>query len=149
MKTSKEITNIMNEALNTLVVNEVKKPIKLVKATKNELVKKSKIVKVKKAYVMPLTTKAKIEANNQWKDDTRSISAIYKYLQNEGKEKLTTFLSVNGSKLNYNHITKKGLIDNLKESEKTLKNGDKKQLFSLYVIYHAIGRIVKAEKVSK
>ena len=103
----------------------------------------SETSEAKKAYKMPASVKAKIKANNQFKKDMFTISGLYKYMQGDGAELVQDFINSTGSEFDVKRITKKALIANLTDKEKTHVDGTPKKLFSYYFLLHAVGRIVR------
>lgn len=93
--------------------------------------------------------KAKQKANNNWKNNQFSITGLHKYVQGDGKKDIEDFIKeINEAKktnVNIKQLTKKAIIDNLTDKEKTLKNGEPKQLFSLWFVLNVITRLANKE----
>ena len=131
-------------------------------------VKKATVKKatVKKATVKKATVKKsenvilKTKINNDWKLDTRSMSALVRYAKGNGAKGLQSLIDAtnekNGTKVSLNQIANiKNIVANATERE-LFKNanedktkgakfikGEKKTLFSFWLVLLTVGRIAK------
>ena len=139
-------TNSVAKTVNTKTVN-----------TKTATVKKATVKKVvKKSENVILKTKI----NNDWKLDTRSMSALVRYAKGNGAKGLQSLIDAtnekNGTKVSLNQIANvKNIVSNATERElyknanedktkgaKFIK-GEKKTLFSFWLVLLTVGRIAK------
>ncbi len=150
----KLILYIMNAIIKTNSVATTVKKSTVKKAT----VKKATVKKatVKKSENVILKTKI----NNDWKLDTRSMSALVRYAKGNGAKGLQSLIDAtnekNGTKVSLNQIANiKNIVANATERE-LFKNanedktkgakfikGEKKTLFSFWLVLLTVGRIAK------
>ena len=121
---------------------------------------------VKKATVKKTTVKKsenvilKTKINNDWKLDTRSMSALVRYAKGNGAKGLQSLIDAtnekNGTKVSLNQIANiKNIVANATERElhknanedktkgaKFIK-GEKKTLFSFWLVLLTVGRMAK------
>tara|TARA_R110000744_G_scaffold355479_1_gene462057 strand:+ start:104 stop:517 length:414 start_codon:yes stop_codon:yes gene_type:complete len=133
----------------TIKTNSVQKAITTAKVT-------PKKTTVKKSENVILKTKI----NNDWKLDTRSMSSLVRYAKGNGAKGLQSLIDAtnekNGTKVSLNQIANiKNIVANATERElyknanedktkgaKFIK-GDKKELFSFWLVLLTVGRIAK------
>ena len=133
----------------TIKTNSVQKAITTAKVT-------PKKTTVKKSESVILKTKI----NNDWKLDTRSMSSLVRYAKGNGAKGLQSLIDAtnekNGTKVSLNQIANiKNIVANATERElyknanedktkgaKFIK-GDKKELFSFWLVLLTVGRIAK------
>ena len=145
-------------------MNSVK--TKSVAKTVNTKTVNTKTATVKKATVKKATVKKsenvilKTKINNDWKLDTRSMSALVRYAKGNGAKGLQSLIDAtnekNGTKITLNQIANvKNIVSNATERElyknanedktkgaKFIK-GEKKTLFSFWLVLLTVGRIAK------
>ena len=141
-------------------MNKSKQVLKAVTATKKVAPKKATPKKktVKKSESVILKT----QVNNNWKDATRSLSALVKYCKGEGITDIQKMLDATnkskGTKVNIKQVaniknitrlaTERELNYNLNPDKtkgaKFIK-GEQKRLFSLWLVLLTIGRLAKEE----
>lgn len=97
--------------------------------------------------------------NNNWKKATRSLSGLVRYAKNEGEADLknyidavnknkgtaVTFGQVANTKNIVAHATERELYHNLSEEKGEFIRGDKKTLFSFWLVLQTVGRLANAE----
>ena len=128
--------------------------LKAVTATKKVATKK--VVKKSESVIL------KTQVNNNWKDATRSLSALVKYVNSEGKTDIEKMLDATnkskGTKVNIKQVaniknitrlaTERELNYNL-NTDKTkgakFIKGEQKRLFSLWLVILTIGRLASEE----
>ena len=95
--------------------------------------------------------------NNNWKKATRSMSGLVRYAKNEGQQDLQNYIdAVNKNKktnitfgqvANIKNIvstaTERELYFNLSEVKGEFIKGDRKELFSFWLVLQTVGRIAK------
>jgi hypothetical protein len=128
--------------------------LKAVTATKK--VETKKVVKKSESVIL------KTQVNNNWKDATRSLSALVKYCNGEGKTDIEKMLdATNKSKDTRVNIKQVANIKNITRlaTERELNfnanpdktkgakfiKGEQKRLFSLWLIILTIGRLASEE----
>lgn len=141
-------------------MNKSKQVLKAVTATKKVATKKATPKKktVKKSESVILKT----QVNNNWKDATRSLSALVKYCKGEGITDIQKMLDATnkskGTKVNIKQVaniknitrlaTERELNYNLNPDKtkgaKFIK-GEQKRLFSLWLVLLTIGRLANEE----
>ena len=139
-------------------MNAITKTNSVAKTVNKATVKKATVKKatVKKSENVILKTKI----NNDWKLDTRSMSALVRYAKGNGAKGLQSLIDAtnekNGTKVSLNQIANiKNIVANATESE-LFKNanedktkgakfikGEKKTLFSFWLVLLTVGRIAK------
>jgi len=126
---------------------------KLVTSTKNSQIithQKPSPVKAKtdKAH-NSLTFQARKKTNNQWKEDTFSLSAIYRYIMAEKNTAFQEWFGLEcikyGVDFEITGLRKKDILENLTEKQRYDKNGDMKLKFSLWTMQGAITKIIKTK----
>ena len=140
--------------MNSVKTNSVSKVIE--NKVKNAPIKKVVKKVVKKSENVILKTKI----NNDWKLDTRSMSALVRYAKGNGAKGLQSLIDAtnekNGTKVSLNQIANiKNIVANATERElhknanedktkgaKFIK-GEKKTLFSFWLVLLTVGRIAK------
>ena len=122
---------------------------KVVKKTEKQLVKKT----AKKSESVILKT----QVNDNWKKNTRSMSALVRYAKGEGKNDLQKIVDATNkaknTKISINqvanvknivkHATERELFKNLSTEKGEFIKGEKKTLFSFWLIILTVGRIAK------
>ena len=133
---------------NSVKTNSVKATISNAKATPKKAPKKSESVILK------------TQINNNWKLATRSMSGLVRYAKGEGAKDLQKLIDATnkkeGVKISLNQVANvKNIVANATERElfKNLSNekgefikGEKKSLFSFWLVLLTVGRIAKVEK---
>ena len=139
-------------------MNAITKTNSVAKTVNKATVKKATVkkAKVKKSENVILKTKI----NNDWKLDTRSMSALVRYAKGNGAKGLQSLIDAtnekNGTKVSLNQIANiKNIVANATERE-LFKNanedktkgakfikGEKKTLFSFWLVLLTVGRIAK------
>ena len=139
-------------------MNAITKTNSVAKTVNKATVKKATVkkAKVKKSENVILKTKI----NNDWKLDTRSMSALVRYAKGNGAKGLQSLIDAtnekNGTKVSLNQIANiKNIVANATERElhknanedktkgaKFIK-GEKKTLFSFWLVLLTVGRIAK------
>jgi Icc-related predicted phosphoesterase len=135
-------------------------------AIKTQSVKKvltaKKVATPKKAVEKSESVILKTQINNNWKDATRSLSALVKYVNNEGKTDIQKMLdATNKSKSTAVNIKQVANIKNITRlaTERELNSnanpdkskgakfikGEQKRLFSLWLVILTIGRLANEE----
>ena len=134
-------------------------------AIKTKSVKKvvtAKKVTPKKKAVKSESVILKTQINNNWKDATRSLSALVKYVNNDGKTDIQKMLdATNKSKgtavnikqvANIKNITRLATDRELNSNANPDKSkgakfikGEQKRLFSLWLVILTIGRLANEE----
>ena len=114
-----------------------------------------KVVKKSESVIL------KTQINNNWKLATRSMSGLVRYAKGEGAKDLQKLIDATnkkeGVKISLNQIANvKNIVANATERElfKNLSNekgefiqGEKKSLFSFWLVLLTVGRIAKVEKL--
>jgi len=130
--------------------------LKAVTATKKVATKK--VVKKSESVIL------KTQVNNNWKDATRSLSALVKYVNSEGKTDIQKMLDATnkkeGTKVNIKQVANIKNITRLATERELNFNanpdktkgakfikGEQKRLFSLWLVLLTIGRLAKEEKL--
>tara|TARA_R110000823_G_scaffold274658_1_gene393509 strand:- start:49 stop:510 length:462 start_codon:yes stop_codon:yes gene_type:complete len=140
--------------------------LKAVTATKKVATKKvaERVTPKKKAVKKSESVILKTQVNNNWKDATRSLSALVKYCNGEGKSDIQKMLDATnkkeGTKVNIKQVaniknitrlaTERELNYNLnpdKTKGAKFVKGEQKRLFSLWLVLLTIGRLAKEEKL--
>tara|TARA_R110000823_G_scaffold313070_1_gene440321 strand:- start:134 stop:556 length:423 start_codon:yes stop_codon:yes gene_type:complete len=139
-------------------MNAITKTNSVAKTVNKATVKKATVkkAKVKKSENVILKTKI----NNDWKLDTRSMSALVRYAKGNGAKGLQSLIDAtnekNGTKVSLNQIANiKNIVANATERE-LFKNanedktkgakfikGEKKTLFSFWLVLLTVGRMAK------
>ena len=132
--------------MNTVKTNSVLETVN--KVTVKKVVKKSENVILK------------TQINDNWKQNTRSMSSLVRYAKGEGASDLQKLIDAtnakNGTKISLNQIANvKNIVSNATERElyknanedktkgaKFIK-GEKKTLFSFWLVLLTVGRIAK------
>ena len=117
-------------------------------------------VTVKKVVKKSENVILKTQINDNWKQNTRSMSSIVRYAKGEGASDLQKLIDAtnakNGTKISLNQIANvKNIVSNATERE-LFKNanedktkgakfikGEKKTLFSFWLVLLTVGRIAK------
>ena len=117
-------------------------------------------VTVKKVVKKSENVILKTQINDNWKQNTRSMSSIVRYAKGEGASDLQKLIDAtnakNGTKISLNQIANvKNIVSNATERElyknanedktkgaKFIK-GEKKTLFSFWLVLLTVGRIAK------
>ena len=95
--------------------------------------------------------------NNNWKKATRSMSGLVRYAKNEGQQDLQNYIdAVNknkGTNITFGQVaniknivsnaTERELYFNLSEVKGEFIKGDRKELFSFWLVLQTVGRIAK------
>ena len=135
-----------------------------VKTSKKVTTKKvaERVTPKKKAVKKSESVILKTQVNNNWKDATRSLSALVKYCNGEGKTDIQKMLDATnkskGTKVNIKQVaniknitrlaTERELNYNLNPDKtkgaKFIK-GEQKRLFSLWLVLLTIGRLANEE----
>jgi hypothetical protein len=128
--------------------------LKAVTATKK--VETKKVVKKSESVIL------KTQVNNNWKDATRSLSALVKYCNGEGKTDIEKMLDATnkskGTKVNIKQVANIKNITRLATERELNFNanpdktkgakfikGEQKRLFSLWLVILTIGRLASEE----
>ena len=142
-------------------MNKSTQVLKAVKASKKATTSK-KVAPKKKAVKKSESVILKTQINNNWKDATRSLSALVKYVNNDGKTDIQKMLdATNKSKgtavnikqvANIKNITRLATDRELNSNANTDKSkgakfikGEQKRLFSLWLVILTIGRLANEE----
>lgn len=137
----------MNNAIKT---KSIKKVVTTKKATPKKTAKKSESVILK------------TQVNNRWKENTRSLSALVKYVNGEGKKDIQKMLDATnkskGTKVNIKQVANIKNITRLATERELNFNanpdkskgakfikGEQKRLFSLWLVILTIGRLASEE----
>jgi len=114
----------------------------------------------KKKAVKSEATLLKQAANDNWKNNTRSMSALVRYCKGDGRQDLEKLIDAtnkrNNTKVQFGQVANiKNIVDNASERE-LFKNanpdkskgakfikGDKKTLFSFWLVVLSVGRLAK------
>lgn len=132
-----------NSVLETVKTPTTKKAVK--KAPIKKVVKKSESVILKTSV------------NTNWKLQTRSLSALVRYAKNEGKQDLQKLIDATnktkktnvtiGQIANIKNIvamaSERELYKNASEDKTKFVKGDKKELFSFWLVILTVGRMAK------
>ena len=123
-------------------------------------VNNSKNVPTKKVVKKSENVILKTQINDNWKQNTRSMSSLVRYAKGEGAKDLQKLIDAtnakNGTKISLNQIANvKNIVSNATERElyknanedktkgaKFIK-GEKKALFSFWLVLLTVGRIAK------
>tara|TARA_R110000765_G_scaffold89166_3_gene170275 strand:+ start:4139 stop:4570 length:432 start_codon:yes stop_codon:yes gene_type:complete len=135
--------------------------LKAVTATKKVATKKvAERVTPKKKAVKSEATLLKQAANDNWKNNTRSMSALVRYCKGDGKQDLQKLIDAtnkrNNTKVQFGQVANiKTIVANASERE-LFKNanpdkskgakfikGEKKSLFSFWLVVLTVGRLAK------
>ena len=125
-------------------------------------VKTSKKVATKKVVKKSESVILKTQVNNNWKDATRSLSALVKYINSEGKTDIEKMLDATnkskGTKVNIKQVANIKNITRLATERELNFNanpdktkgakfikGEQKRLFSLWLVILTIGRLASEE----
>ena len=126
----------------------------------NSVLKAVNKVTVKKVVKKSENVILKTQINDNWKQNTRSMSSIVRYAKGEGASDLQKLIDAtnakNGTKISLNQIANvKNIVSNATERElyknanedktkgaKFIK-GEKKTLFSFWLVLLTVGRIAK------
>ncbi len=98
--------------------------------------------------------------NNNWKKSTRSMSGLVRYAKGEGEADLKSYINAvnknKGTAVQFGqvasiknivaHATERELYHNLSDVKGEFIRGDKKTLFSFWLVLQTVGRIAKAEQ---
>lgn len=116
----------------------------------------TKKVVTKKVYTPSPLQVAKKETRSKWLDDTRTLTAITKWILSDGKEycqnvinELTIHKNNDKAKieLTLNHCANiKNIVSVMTERELTFKDGTKKSLFQIGTILGTFGRMYKEKQ---
>jgi Icc-related predicted phosphoesterase len=127
-----------------------------------QVVTSKKVATPKKAVEKSESVILKTQINNNWKDATRSLSALVKYVNNEGKTDIQKMLdATNKSKSTAVNIKQIANIKNItrlatdrelnfnsnpdKSKGAKFIKGEQKRLFSLWLVILTIGRLANEE----
>ena len=127
-----------------------------------KVVTSKKVTPKKKAVKKSESVILKTQINNNWKDATRSLSALVKYVNNEGKTDIQKMLdATNKSKSTAVNIKQIANIKNItrlatdrelnfnsnpdKSKGAKFIKGEQKRLFSLWLVILTIGRLANEE----
>ena len=139
----------MTQVQNAVKTQSVKKVVTTKKATKKKAVKSEAVI-------------LKTQVNNNWKDATRSLSALVKYCNGEGKTDIQKMLDATnkskGTKVNIKQVANIKNITRLATERELNFNanpdktkgakfikGEQKRLFSLWLVLLTIGRLANEE----
>ena len=137
------MTKLSNSVLETIKTPTTKKAVK--KTPIKKVVKKSESVILKTSV------------NTNWKLQTRSLSALVRYAKNEGKQDLQKLIDATnktkktnvtiGQIANIKNIvamaSERELYKNASEDKTKFVKGDKKELFSFWLVILTVGRMAK------
>lgn len=142
------------------VLETIKTPT--TKTTTKKAVKKSPIKKAVKKVVKKVVKKSesvilKTSVNTNWKLQTRSLSALVRYAKNEGKQDLQKLIDATnktkktsvtiGQIANIKNIvamaSERELYKNASEDKTKFVKGEKKELFSFWLVILTVGRMAK------
>lgn len=132
------------------------------KSVKKVVTAKKVVARVtpKKRSVKSEATLLKQAANDNWKNNTRSMSALVRYCKGDGRQDLEKLIDAtnkrNNTKVQFGQVANiKNIVDNASERE-LFKNsnpdkskgakfikGDKKTLFSFWLVVLTVGRLAK------
>lgn len=93
----------------------------------------------------------KVQANNEFKNNTFSLSGLVRYAKGDGKAKLEQVIN----EYNEKHETKvtfgqvanvKNIVKHATDKELNKKDGTKKELFSYWLVLQTVGRIGRTSK---
>ena len=118
------------------------------------------VVKTKKAPAKSESVILKSTINNNWKQATRSLSGLVRYAKNEGKNDLQKLISATnkskGTSVTFGqvanirnivaHATERELFKNIATEKGEFVKGEKKTLFSFWLVLQTVGRIAKVQK---
>ena len=135
-----------------------------VKTSKKVATKKvtERVTPKKKAVKKSESVILKTQVNNNWKDATRSLSALVKYVNGEGKTDIQKMLDATnkskGTKVNIKQVANIKNITRLATERELNFNanpdktkgakfikGEQKRLFSLWLVLLTIGRLANEE----
>jgi len=135
-----------------------------VKTSKKVATKKvtERVTPKKKAVKKSESVILKTQINNNWKDATRSLSALVKYVNSEGKTDIQKMLDATnkskGTKVNIKQVANIKNITRLATERELNFNsnpdktkgakfikGEQKRLFSLWLVLLTIGRLANEE----
>lgn len=136
--------------MSTLKTKSIKKVV-----TTKKVAPKKKAVKSENMIL-------KTQINNNWKENTRSLSALVKYVNNEGKKDVQDALNatnkLRGTKVNIKQVANIKNITRLATERELNFNanpdkskgakfikGEQKRLFSFWFVILTIGRLAKEE----
>lgn len=102
----------------------------------------------------------KTQINNNWKLATRSMSGLVRYAKGEGAKDLQKLIDATNKKQGTNvslnqvanvknivaNATERELFKNLSTEKGEFIKGEKKSLFSFWLVLLTVGRIAKVEK---
>ena len=102
----------------------------------------------------------KTTINTNWKLQTRSLSALVRYAKNEGKTDLQKLIDATnktkktnvqfGEVANIKNIvsfaSERELFKNASEDKTKFVKGEKKELFSFWLVILTVGRVAKSKK---
>jgi len=144
----------MNNSVNTKTANKVR--------SNNPNTKAPSKAKAKKVYKPSKVQAAKSKANQGLKDYNSSLSAMERYIRNEGKKDVENLLKAcadqYGYSIAFNKVNKKFILSNMSEARatvQTFKNGStnenqfkngKRVVFSFYLdVLNTISRVCKEQ----
>jgi len=118
------------------------------------------VVKTKKTPAKSESVILKSTINNNWKQATRSLSGLVRYAKSEGKNDLQKLIDATNKSKGTNvtfgqvanirnivaHATERELFKNLSTEKGEFIKGEKKTLFSFWLILQIVGRIAKVQK---
>ena len=121
---------------------------------------KATISKSKKVAKKSESVILKTQINNNWKLATRSMSGLVRYAKGEGAKDLQKLIDAtnkrHGVKISLNQVanvknivanaTERELFKNLSTEKGEFIKGEKKSLFSFWLVLLTVGRIAKVEK---
>jgi hypothetical protein len=135
---------------NSVKTNSVKKVVTTKKVSTKKVAKKSKSVILKSAL------------NNQWKEETFSMSGLVRYAKGKGEKGLNEYINHyntnKGTNVTFGKVTNIRNIVNLASERELFKNantdkskgakfikGEPKIKFSYWLLLHTVGRLAKVE----
>ena len=126
-------------------------------ATSKKVVKKTAKVLVKKTAKKSESVILKTQVNDNWKKNTRSMSSLVRYAKGEGANDLQKIIDATnkakGTNLSLRQVanvknvvkfaTERELFKNVSTEKGEFIKGEKKTLFSFWLIILTVGRIAK------
>lgn len=126
-------------------------------STSKKVVKKTAKVLVKKTAKKSESVILKTQVNNNWKLNTRSMSSLVRYAKGEGAKDLQKIIDatnkVKGTNVNLRQVanvknvvkfaTERELYKNASNEKGKFIKGEKKTLFSFWLVILTVGRIAK------
>ena len=141
--------------MNIMEANVISKP----KASRKPKAKPVIVVAESKAKSNINTLKLRTDANNNWKNETFSLSALIRYARDTkgGKNDVQAILDAankkNGTKVGISQVNLKNVLLLATHRELHTKDEDKNEIqktrFSFWLVVLTIGRLVKQAKANK